>query len=863
MRFDAGSRGAYSTDASNYRQVPIGVVVPRTVDAGMAAVAVCREHDVPVVSRGGGTSLAGQACNVAVVIDWSKYCHGVVSVDPDARTCVVEPGVVLDELNAQLAPYGLMFGPRPAIHDHCTLGGMLGNNSCGATAQAYGKTADNVARLEVLTYDGERFWTGPASDEDYDRIVAAGGRPAEIYQQLRALAHAHAGQVRERYPRIPRRVSGYNLDSLLPEKGFDVGRALVGSESTLVTILHAELRLVPKPPAETLVVLGYPDIAAADAAPGIAPHRPEQLEGLDGRLIGFERERRMNPEALHLLPDGDAWLMVIFSGDSKEDADAKARALLDELHGTAHEPTVKFYDDAEHEKELADVREVALGATARVPDMPDTWEGWEDSAVPPERLGDYLRDLMKLYDEFGYSGSALYGHFGHGCVHTRIPFDLVSADGIATFRRFIERAADLVVSYGGSFSGEHGDGQSRGELLPKMFGEDLVRAFGQLKAIFDPDNRMNPGKVTAPYRIDENLRLGTSWTPRDDATHFRYPDDDGRFGRAVMRCVGVGKCRHSTGGVMCPSYMVTREEEHSTRGRSRLLFEMLGGHADSPVTAGWRSTAVRDALDLCLACKGCKRDCPVEVDMATMKAEFLAHHYQGRLRPRAHYSMGWLPAVAQLASRAPRLVNALAQAPLLRDAVTAAGGIDRRRQIPLFARQTFQAWSAQRRPAPAGLRGQVVLWPDTFTNHLTPSIGQAATEVLEAAGYQVIVPSQPLCCGLTWISTGQLATARRVLRRTVDTLAPYLRDGLPVVGLEPSCTAVFRSDARDLMPGDRDVQRLREQTVTLAELLRDHTDGWQPPQAGGQAIAQTHCHQHAIMGLRRRPGAAPRRRRRP
>jgi FAD/FMN-containing dehydrogenase/Fe-S oxidoreductase len=849
VRFDAGSRGTYSTDASNYRQVPVGVVVPRTVEAGAETVAVCAGHGVPVVSRGGGTSLAGQSCNAAVVIDWSKYCHGLVSVDPDARTCVVEPGIVLDQLNTQVAPHQLMFGPKPATHDHCTLGGMIGNNSCGATAQAYGKTVDNVVRLEVLTCDGERFWAGPTTDEEYAEIVAEGGRRAEIYQRLRELAQASADQIRTRYPQIPRRVSGYNLDSLLPENGFDVARALVGSESTLVTILHAELRLVPKPAAQALVVLGYSDIAsAADAAPAIAKHQPMQLEGIDERLITFERERRMNPEALTLLPEGHGWLMVIFSGDSQDEADGKARALIDDLHGTEHEPTVRFYDDPEHEKELADVREVALGATARVPDMPDTWEGWEDSAVPPERLGDYLRDLAKLYDEFGYSGSALYGHFGQGCVHTRIPFDLVTADGIAAFRRFIERAADLVVSYGGSFSGEHGDGQSRGELLPKMFGEDVVRAFGQFKAIFDPRNLMNPGKVVAPYRLDENLRLGASWSPRDYDSIFAYPDDDGRFERAVMRCVGVGKCRHDSGGVMCPSYMVTREEEHSTRGRSRLLFEMLEGHADSPVTAGWRSTEVRDALDLCLACKGCKKDCPVEVDMATMKAEFLAHHYAGRLRPRAHYSMGWLPAVARLASRAPRLVNALTQAPVLRDVLTVAGGIDRRRTIPLFASQTLQAWVAKRDPGPAGLRGEVILWPDTFTNHLTPGIGQAAVEVLETAGYRVIVPEQPLCCGLTWISTGQLATAKRVLRRTVDTLAPYLRRGVKVVGLEPSCTAVFRSDARELMPGDRDVQRLHDQTVTLAELLHHHTDGWQPPPVGGQAIAQTHCHQHAIMG---------------
>ena len=587
VRFDAGSRAAYSTDASNYRQVPIGVVVPRTVEAGVAAVAACREHGAPVTSRGGGTSLAGQTCNVAVVIDWSKYCHDVVSVDAGAMTCVIEPGIVLDDLNAALAPQKLMFGPRPATHDHCTLGGMIGNNSCGATAQAYGKTADNITRLEVLTYDGERFWTGPTSDEEYAAIVAAGGRRGEIYRALRELSAAYADQIRERYPRIPRRVSGYNLDSLLPEGGFDVARVLAGSESTLVTILHAELRLVPVPAARALVVLGYPDIAAAaDAVPRIAPHQPEQLEGVDDRLITFERERRMNPEALRLLPDGQGWLMVIFAGDSQEEADGKAHALIEDLRGTEHEPTVRFYDDPEHEKELADVREVALGATARVPDMPDTWEGWEDSAVPPERLGDYLRDLQKLYDEFGYSGSALYGHFGQGCVHTRIPFDLVTADGIAAFRRFIGRAADLVVSYGGSFSGEHGDGQSRGELLPRMFGEDMVRAFGQFKAVFDPDNMMNPGKVVAPYRIDENLRLGASWSPADHDTFFKYPDDGGQFERAVMRCVGVGKCRHGGGGVMCPSYMVTREEEHSTRGRSRLLFEMLEGHADSPVTAG-------------------------------------------------------------------------------------------------------------------------------------------------------------------------------------------------------------------------------------------------------------------------------------
>ena len=804
VRFDAGSRGAYSTDASNYRQVPVGVVVPRTVEAGAETVAVCAGHGVPVVSRGGGTSLAGQACNAAVVIDWSKYCHGLVSVDPEARTCVVEPGIVLDELNAQLAPHQLMFGPKPATHDHCTLGGMIGNNSCGATAQAYGKTVDNVVRLEVLTGDGERFWAGPVSDEEYAAVVAAGGRRAEIYRQLRELAAENADRIRERYPKIPRRVSGYNLDSLLPENGFDVARALVGSESTLVTVLHAELRLVPKPAAQALVVLGYPDIAsAADATPAIAPHQPEQLEGIDERLIDFERERRMNPEALRLLPEGHGWLMVIFSGDSQDEADAKARALIDDLHGTEHEPTVRFYDDPEHEKELADVREVALGATARVPDMPDTWEGWEDSAVPPGRSATTCGTWP--------SSTTSSATRGRPCTGTSARAACTPGSRSTWSPPTASRPS------GGSSNGPRtwwcptadrspastATGSRAASCCRRCSARNWYGPSAQVKAIFDPGNLMNPGKVVAPYRLDENLRLGASWSPRDYDSFFAYPDDDGRFERAVMRCVGVGKCRHDSGGVMCPSYMVTREEEHSTRGRSRLLFEMLEGHADSPVTAGWRSTEVRDALDLCLACKGCKKDCPVEVDMATMKAEFLAHHYAGRLRPRAHYSMGWLPAVAQLASRAPRLVNALTQAPVLRDVLTVAGGIDRHRTIPLFASQTLQAWVARRDPGPSGLRGEVVLWPDTFTNHLTPGIGKAAVEVLEAAGWRVIVPEQPLCCGLTWISTGQLATARRVLRRTVDALAPYLRRGVKVVGLEPSCTAVFRSDAGELMPGDR------------------------------------------------------------
>lgn len=850
VRFDAGSRGAYSTDSSNYRQVPLGVVVPRTIEAGVRAIEVCRRHRAPITSRGGGTSLAGQSCNVAVILDWSKYCHRLVSVDPEAGTCVVEPGIVLDELNDQLSSHGLMFGPRPATHDHCTLGGMIGNNSCGATAQAYGKTVDNVERLEVLTYDGERRWVGPTADAELADLIRNDDSWGRIYGRLHTLITANADAVRRRFPDIPRRVSGYNLDSLLPEHGFDVAKALIGSEGTLVTVLRAELRLVPVPPAASLVVLGYPDIyTAAEAVPKILEHRPHQLEGVDERLMSFERTEGRHADALEKLPKGSGWLMVSFVGEDQSRADARAHSMIEDLDDEPDPPTHSLFDDADLETELWQVREGALGATAHPQGMPDTWPGWEDSAVDPARLGSYLRDLNQLFDKHGYNNAALYGHFGQGCVHTRIPFDLTTSDGVENFRAFVQDAADLVASYDGSLSGEHGDGQSRGELLPRMFGVDIVAAFEELKRIFDPDNLMNPGKVVAPAALDSDLRLGSDWTPDQLPTRFDYPDDDGRFDRAVTRCVGVGKCRHQEGGVMCPSYMVTREEEHSTRGRARLLFEMLQGHADSTITDGWRSTAVKDALDLCLACKGCKKDCPVEVDMATYKAEFLHHHYAGRLRPMAHYSMGWLPVAAKVAALAPKPVNALTQAPLLAAAVKKLAGVAEQRQLPAFAEHTLQQWFARRRPTARGTRGDVLLWPDTFTNHFDPGIGQAAIALLENAGYRVRMPTQPVCCGLTWISTGQLGVAERVLRRTLRVLSPQLRAGTPIVGLEPSCTAVFRSDASELMSGNRDADRLRKQTVTLAELLNRHTDGWDPPQVQAAAVVQTHCHQHAVLGF--------------
>ncbi|MFC9553988.1 FAD-binding and (Fe-S)-binding domain-containing protein [Rhodococcus sp. NPDC056960] len=845
VRFDPGSRAAYSTDASNYRQVPIGVVIPRTPDAAEAAIAVCHEHDVPVLSRGGATSLAGQCCNTAAVIDWTKYCTRIESLDIDDGILVVQPGIALDRLNDHLAKWGWMVGPKPSTHVSCTIGGMIGNNSCGSTAQAYGKMADSVRRLEILTYDGHRMWVGPTTAEELDRNINAGGRAAEIYRGLRQLRESYADDVRAQYPEIPRRVSGYNLDQLLPENNFHVARLLVGSESTLVTVLRAELSLVRVPAANSLVLLGFDNIcAAADAVPKVLDHTPAALEGIDHRLVQLEHSQHLAAAALRELPDGTAWLMVQFTGDSKDDADRKAQDMVDDLHPVT--PHAKILDDPDHEKQVWAAREAGLGATAYPPNEPETHEGWEDAAVPPDRLGDYLGDFRALLDRYGYGTASLYGHFGHGCVHTRIPFDLRTAEGIAKYRSFATESAHLVVDYGGSLSGEHGDGQSRAELLPIMFGDRLVTAFETLKSVFDPHNRMNPGKIVHPHRLDENLRQGVHYLPLEPATHFAYPDDQHRFSRAAARCVGVGKCRGHESGVMCPSYRATGEEEHSTRGRARLLFEMLQGDV---ITDGWRSTAVRDALDLCLACKGCLSDCPVNVDMATYKAEFLSHHYRHRLRPPAHYAMGWIPLWARLAAAAPALVNTLTHTPALAAVIKTAGGVDRRRPFPRFARRRFTDWWTDRPPhTDPGERGPVLLWPDTFTNNFDPHIAVDAVTVLEAAGFTVEVPDRTVCCGLTWISTGQLATAQKVLARTLKVLTPALRTGTPVVVLEPSCAAVFRSDLPNLLHGNEDARRLAAQTYTLGELLQHQAPDWHPPHRQDiSALIQPHCHQHAVL----------------
>ncbi len=850
VRFDDGDRALYSTDSSNYRQVPIGVVIPRDAADVVITFAIARKHGAPITARGGGTSLAGQTCNAAVVVDYSKYMNRVFELDAPKKLIRAEPGIVLDELQKVADKQGLIFGPSPATHSHCAIGGMIGNNSGGVhsvMAQFYGgggRTSDNLESLEVLTYDGLRMRVGATSDEEYACIVREGGRRGEIYKQLRQLRDKYANLIRERYPKVPRRASGYNLDELLAEKGFNIARALAGTEGTCVAMLDATLQLIANPSCRSLVMLGFTDIyAAADRVPDILEHKPLSLEGIDDVLVMAMHTKHLHIMDLGMLPEGKGWLLVEFGGATTEESDAKARALMTSLSGKPGRPAMKLFDDPKEEEKMWNVRDAGLGGSARIPNKPDTWEGWEDAAVPPAKLGGYLREFRKLLDKFGYMGP-LYGHFGQGVVHTRIDFRLKTHEGIQRYLAFTKEATDLVVRCGGSMSGEHGDGQSRADLLPEMFGPELVAAFREFKEIWDPDCKMNPGKIVKAFHRDENPRYGEHYDPPQLATHFKFPEDKGSFSYATERCVGVGQCRRNENGTMCPSYMVTREEKHSTRGRARMLWEMLNGKVIGE--RGWKDEEVFESLDLCLSCKGCKADCPLNVDMATYKAEFLSHYYEGRLRPIRAYAFGLIHVWSRFARIAPGVVNFVNRAPIISDLVKTIIGVAPQRRMPAFAPETFKAWFRRRQIQNRG-KTRVILWPDTFNNNFHPETLKAGVTVLENAGFQVMVPRVDLCCGRPLYDYGMLDAAKRWLAQILRSLRAEIQAGTPLVGLEPSCTAVFRDELKGLFPQNEDAQRLSKQTFTLAEFMEKFAPHHQPAKLLRKAIVHGHCHHKSIM----------------
>jgi FAD/FMN-containing dehydrogenase/Fe-S oxidoreductase len=871
VRFDAASKALYATDGSNYRHIPIGVVIPRDEADVIATVAACRAVNAPLLSRGAGTSLAGQGCNTAVILDFSKYMNGMDVIDPIKKTVHVQPGIVLDRVRDAAEKFALTFAPDPATHSRCTIGGMIGNNSCGVHALMGGKTVDNIHSLDLLLYDGTRLTVGPTTEAELTAHIAAGGRTGEIYAALKRIRDTCADQVRAKFPRIPRRVSGFNLDELLPENNFNLARALVGSEGTCAVILGATLQLVESPQCRTLVGVGFPDIfLAADNVPQILEHKPIGLEGVDGYLLEALRSKQKSVEDLKLLPGGDGFLIVEFGAATQPEANARARAFVASMKALPAQPTSRIYTSDEA-KRVWHIRESGLGATAFIPGpngkSTTGWEGWEDAAVDPSQLGSYLRAIHALINEYNYS-TAMYGHFGQGCVHMRLNFDLETPAGILKFRQFIERAADIALAHGGSLSGEHGDGQARGALLPKMFGEELMEAFRTFKRIFDPTNRMNPGKLIDAHQPHEDLRLGADYNPWQPKTHFAYTEDNGSLASATLRCVGVGACRKTDAGTMCPSFMATGEELHSTRGRAHLLWELMQGEI---LPHQWKNHQVKESLDLCLSCKACKSECPVSVDMATYKAEFLSHYYEGQPRPLAHHAFGRIDRFAHLASFAPTLVNAINRTPVLRSLIKKILHIHPNRTFPRFAKpftrdsqfnhpaHTQNPQHRQDRraspqspllPTPYSLP-PVFLWSDTFNNYFHPSTLRAAHQVLTTAGFRVELPNRHLCCGRPLYDFGMLDTAKKYLLKILDALSPQLAAGMPIVVLEPSCASVFRDELTNLLPNDPRAAQLRDQTFLLSEFLVKHAPHYQPPQLAKteKIIVHGHCHHRSTMGM--------------
>jgi FAD/FMN-containing dehydrogenase/Fe-S oxidoreductase len=841
VRFDLGSRALYATDGSNYRQIPIGLVVPLDAADVVAAVGVCRRYGAPVLPRGAGTSLAGQCCNVAVVLDFTKYMNRILEIDPIQRFARVQPGVVLDSLRTEAEIHRLTFGPDPSTHSRCTLGGMIGNNSCGTHSLLAGKTVDNVDELTILLYDGTTLTVGANA---INAVAGSNGRDAQIYSRLTALRDRYADRIRERFPRIPRRVSGYNLDELLPENGFHIARALVGAEGTCAIVLEAKVKLIHSPQHRALVGLGYADtFAAADHVPQILQFRPIGLEGFEGSMV--DGLRKKGAPHLDLVPEGRGYLLVEFGSDTAEESRDVAARFVKWVTQIPNGPSVRRYDPSEA-RAMWRIREAGPRAAATAPGAPLEWEGWDDAAVAPETLGAYLRDLRRLLDEYQYQ-TGFYGHFGHGCIHMRVNFDFESEHGIRKYAEFIDRAADLVISYGGSLSGEHGDGQSRGALLPKMFGEELVGAFREFKAIWDPDNKLNPRKLVDAYLPTENLRLGADYAPREPHTHFRFPDDGGSIARASLRCVGLGECRKHDTGTMCPSYMVTLEEQHSTRGRAHMLFELLQHEV---VRDGWQDEDVKQSLDLCLSCKACKSECPANVDMATYRAEFLAHYYQGQRRPLHAYAFGLVDRWLQLGAGVPSLANAVTHAPGVGRIVKGVLGIAPARQLPRLAPVTFRQWAKRRRNNKVAAGGpHVILWIDTFNNYFHPETARAALDVLESAGYSVTIPRLRLCCGRPLYDFGLLDRAKRYLRSIIEELADAIDAGTRIVVLEPSCASVFRDELRNLFPQDPRAIRLSAQTVLLSELLASGSSTYDPPRLTGRVLLHGHCHQKALMKM--------------
>jgi len=815
------ARALYSTDASIYRIVPLAVAKPRSTDELQAVLAAARAVELPVTGRGAGTSCAGNALGAGLVVDMGAHLTAVRSIDPDAMTAVVEPGLVQESLQRAAKPYGLRFGPDPSTATRCTIGGMVGNNACGPRALGYGTSATNLLDAEIVTGTGELL-----------RLSAAGG--SATGEALLAIAESRRDLVQAEFGRFGRQVSGYSLEHLLTG---DITRFFAGSEGTLGLATELTVRLVRDPVHRVTVALGYASMAeAADAMAVVLPFAPTAVEGLDRRIVEVVRTRR-GDSAVPPLPRGDGWVFVEVAGDDLAEVTSRAEKLL-AVAGAVE----GWIPTGAAAAALWTIRADGAGL-AGVSLAKPAYAGWEDAAVPPLRLGAYLRDFDALLDAYDLHGLP-YGHFGDGCVHCRIDFPLVDTDGPERYREFVTDAAKLVATYGGSLSGEHGDGRARSELLSAMYSPGAIELFGQVKALFDPHGLMNPGVLVDPDPVDSQIR---EWERRLSPISLADP----QFAADVHRCTGVGKCvaADSAGGVMCPTYQATHDEAKSTRGRARVLQEMVNG---SLVTGGWQAEEVHEVLDLCIACKGCSSDCPTGTDMAAYKSHVLDEAYRGRVRPRTHYSLGWLPRWTRLVGKVPglgSLANVLLGVPGIVHIARWAAGVDQRRPLPRFASRPNRVVAQDRVEETMVPDGKpCVIWVDSFTDGFETSTADALIDVLRDAGYDPQFLDKQACCGLTWITTGQHDGARHQLRHALDILHPIVAAGVPIVGVEPSCTAVWRSDALDLLPDDPRVREMAKGVRTLAELLADTPD-WTPPDLSGATIvAQPHCHHASVLG---------------
>lgn len=858
------ARADYSTDASNYRVPPTVVVFPTSSEDVRAVIGIAREFGVPLTSRGGGTSVAGNSIGTGIVLDFSRHMNQILNIDAQSRTARVQPGVIMSDLQARAAQFGLRFGPDPSTQNRATFGGMIGNNACGPHAVAWGKTSDNVVALSGFDGVGRAFSTGDDGSFPND----AGGWP-----ELTKLVDSNLAQIRTNSGQFSRQVSGYSLEHLLPENDRDVAKFLVGTEGTLTVVTEATLRLVPIASAPTLIALGYPDMAAAaDAVPAILDFKPLAVEGIDAQLVDVVRRAK---GSVPNLPDGGGWLLIEVGASEGEPLDVVTQR-VDGIVAVAGTDEVVVHEPGPEATKIWRIRADGAGLAGRTPAGRAAWPGWEDSAVPPENLGDYLRDLRALLDSYGLDG-LMFGHFGDGCVHLRIDFPIEHPAGVPKFREFLEKAADLAISYGGSLSGEHGDGRARSELLSKMYTPQMLELFAKVKSIFDPEGILNPGIITDPQPLDANLRRPAARKSKY-AGGFHFHKDGGDFTTAVHRCTGVGNCRADrtdSGHFMCPSYIATKDEKDVTRGRARVLQELTNGS----LISNYSDKAVKASLDLCLACKACSSDCPTGVDMATYKSEALYRGYKGHIRPRTHYILGNLPLLAGLVTKIPgmaRLANAVLKVTPLRKVAFSALGLAPERGMPGFTTKRFStiandaglssSVSGPAHVVDAGLDGSlaaaggemktkyVMLWADSFSETLDTAGAQAMIEVLQRAGYTVLIPPEQACCGLTYISTGQLDRAKEELTNLLGTLAPFAASGIPIVGVEPSCTAVLREDMLDLLPDDKRAVVVSEMTYTLAELLTEAEpigpgpDFELPDLSGVDVVAQPHCHHYSVMG---------------